>query len=129
MHSKTYVNKMMMLKLQTYLGAIFAIVFALFSYWQLNDPDPILWVPVYAVSTYVSIQAFRNKTNSELLIILFVLSASAGLQIWSEMTAWEGFLTDGLSMKTINQELAREAVGLWIASFSFVMYYFLNPKK
>lgn len=129
MHSKTYVNKMMMLKLQTYLGAIFAIVFALFSYWQLNDPDPILWVPVYAVSTYVSIQAFRNKTNSELLIILFVLSASAGLQIWSEMTAWEGFLTDGLSMKTINQELAREAVGVWIASFSFVMYYFLNPKK
>lgn len=129
MHSKTYVNKMMMNKLQTYLGAIFAIVFALFSYWQLNDPDPILWVPVYAVSTYVSIQAFRNKTNSELLIILFVLSASAGLQIWSEMTAWEGFLTDGLSMKTINQELAREAVGVWIASFSFVMYYFLNPKK
>lgn len=129
MHSKTYVNKMMMLKLQTYLGAIFAIVFALFSYWQLNDPDPILWVPVYAVSTYVSIQAFRNKTNSELLIILFVLSASAGLQIWSEMTAWEGFLTDGLRMKTINQELAREAVGVWIASFSFVMYYFLNPKK
>jgi len=129
MHSKTYVNKMMMLKLQTYLGAIFAIVFALFSYWQLNDPDPILWVPVYAASTYVSIQAFRNKTNSELLIILFVLSASAGLQIWSEMTAWEGFLTDGLSMKTINQELAREAVGVWIASFSFVMYYFLNPKK
>jgi hypothetical protein len=120
---------MMMLKLQTYLGAIFAIVFALFSYWQLNDPDPILWVPVYAASSYVSIQAFRNKTNSELLIILFVLSASAGLQIWSEMTAWEGFLTDGLSMKTINQELAREAVGVWIASFSFVMYYFLNPKK
>ncbi len=118
-----------MKKLQKYLGAIFAIVFTLFSYWQLNDPDPILWVPIYAVATYASIQAFRNKTNPELLIVLFVLSATAGLQIWSEMTAWEGFLTDGLSMKTINQELAREAVGLWIATSSFAIYYVLNLKK
>ena len=118
-----------MKKLQTYLGAIFAIVFVLFSYWQLNDPDPILWVPIYGVATYVSIQAFRQKTNSELLIVLFVLSATAGLQIWSEMTAWEGFLTDGLSMKTMNQELAREAVGIWIASFSCSIYYVLNLKK
>ena len=116
-------------KLQKFLGAIFTIVFALFAYWQFNDPDPILWVPIYAVATYASIQAFRNKTNSELLIVLFVLSATAGLQIWSEMTAWEGFLTDGLSMKTINQELAREAVGLWIATSSFAIYYVLNLKK
>lgn len=116
-------------KLQKILGAIFTIVFALFAYWQFNDPDPILWVPIYAVATYASIQAFRNKTNSELLIVLFVLSATAGLQIWSEMTAWEGFLTDGLSMKTINQELAREAVGLWIASFSFIIHYALKLKK
>ena len=119
----------MMKKIQTYLGAIFAIVFVLFSYWQLNDPDPILWVPIYGVATYVSIQAFRHKINSELLIVLFVLSATAGLQIWSEMTAWEGFLTDGLSMKTMNQELAREAVGIWITSFSFAIYYLLNLKK
>jgi len=118
----------MMKKLQTYLGAIFAIVFVLFSYWQLNDPDPILWVPIYGVATYVSIQAFRHKSNSELLIVLFVLSATAGLQIWSEMTAWEGFLTDGLSMKTMNQELAREAVGIWIASFACGIYYVLNLK-
>ena len=119
----------MMKKIQTYLGAIFAIVFVLFSYWQLNDPDPILWVPIYGVATYVSIQAFRHKTNSELLIVLFILSATAGLQIWSEMTAWEGFITDGLSMKTMNQELAREAVGIWISSFSFAIYYLLNLKK
>jgi len=119
----------MIKKIQTYLGAIFAIIFVFFSYWQLNDPDPILWVPIYGVATYVSIQAFRHKSNSELLIVLFVLSATAGLQIWSEMTAWEGFLTDGLSMKTMNQELAREAVGIWIASISYGIYYVLNLNK
>ncbi|NBW03221.1 MAG: hypothetical protein EBR87_05840, partial [Cytophagia bacterium] len=127
---KTFVLKLRaMKKLQSIAGILFTIVFILFTYWQFNDPDPILWVPIYGVATYVSIQAFRHKTNSELLIVLFILSASAGLQIWSEMTAWEGFLTDGLSMKTMNQELAREAVGLWIASSSFVIYYLLKLKK
>jgi len=119
----------MMEKLQTYLGASLAIIFVFFAYWQFNDPDPILWVPIYGVAAYVSIQAFRHKINSELLIVLFILSAMAGLQLWSEMTAWEGFITDGLSMKTMNQELAREAVGLWIASSSCVIYYLLNRIK
>jgi hypothetical protein len=45
------------------------------------------------------------------------------------MTAWEGFLTDGLSMKTHNQELAREAVGLWIASGSLALFYGLHKMK
>ena len=124
---KIYVIKMR--KAQTVLGGLFGIIFLLFSYWQLNDPDPVLWVPVYLTATYTSFQALRNRTNPELLIVLFCLSFFAGLQLWVEMTAWEGFLTDGLSMKTHNQELAREAVGLWIASASFALFYMLEKKK
>ena len=118
-----------MRKAEIVLGGLFAIVFLLFSYWQLNDPDPILWVPVYATAVFTSIQALRGKSNSELLLTLFCLSFFAGLQLWMEMTAWEGFLTDGLSMKTHNQELAREAVGLWIASGSLALFYGLHKMK
>ena len=110
------------------LGILFSIVFLLFTYWQFNDPDPILWVPIYGVATFVSFQAFRGFVNKELLAVLFVLSAMAGIQLWMEMTAWEGFMTDGLAMKTMNQELAREAVGLWITSLSFAIYYLLEKK-
>lgn len=124
---KTYVIKMR--KAQNVLGGLFGIIFLLFSYWQLNDPDPVLWVPVYLTAAYTSFQALRNSTNPELLIVLLCLSFFAGLQLWVEMTAWEGFLTDGLSMKTHNQELAREAVGLWIASASFALFYILEKKK
>jgi len=118
-----------MRKIQFVLGAFFSLVFALFTYWQFNDPDPILWVPVYTTAVFTSLQAMRGKTNPELLIVLFCLSMFAGLQLWVEMTAWEGFLTDGLSMKTHNQELAREAVGLWIASASFALFYGLEKNK
>jgi hypothetical protein len=107
-------------------GVLFTIIFLLFSYWQLNDPDPILWVPIYGVATYSSFQAARNKINPELMLVLLVLSFTAGLQTWMQMDAWEGFLTDGLSMKTHNQELAREAVGLWITSLSFLGFYGLS---
>jgi hypothetical protein len=110
-------------------GILFTIIFALFSYWQLNDPDPILWVPIYGVASFSGIQATRNKINSELMLILLILSFFAGLQTWLQMDAWEGFLTDGLSMKTHNQELAREAVGLWIGSFSFATFYTLSKIK
>ncbi|MFD3276761.1 transmembrane 220 family protein [Aquirufa echingensis] len=112
----------------SFLGILFSITFLLFTYWQFNDPDPILWVPIYGVATYVSFQAFRGMVNKELTLVLFVLSTFAGIQLWVEMTAWEGFMTDGLAMKTMNQELAREAVGLWIASFSFALYYLLEKK-
>jgi hypothetical protein len=119
----------MIRKAQFILGGIFGLAFTLFTYWQLNDPDPILWVPVYATAVYTSIQAMRGKTNPELLLVLFCLSFFAGLQLWMEMTAWEGFLKDGLSMKTHNQELAREAVGLWIASGSLALFYGLHKIK
>ena len=117
-----------MIKVIYILGIFFSITFLLFTYWQFNDPDPILWMPIYGVASYVSFQAFRGHFNKELLGILFILSACAGIQLWVEMTAWEGFMTDGLAMKTMNQELAREAVGLWIASFSFAIY-FISEKK
>lgn len=119
---------MKMQKVISILGIFFSITFLLFTYWQFNDPDPILWMPIYGVASYVSFQAFRGHFNKELLGILFILSACAGIQLWVEMTAWEGFMTDGLAMKTMNQELAREAVGLWIASFSFAIY-FISEKK
>lgn len=110
------------------IGILFTIIFLLFTYWQFNDPDPILWVPIYGTAVYVSFQAFRGFVNKELVAVLFVLSTMAGIQLWVEMTAWEGFMTDGLAMKTMNQELAREAVGLWIASFSLAIYYLLEKK-
>lgn len=110
-------------------GILFTIIFTLFAYWQLNDPDPILWVPVYGSVIYVSAQAIRGKVNRELIGVLFVLSLMAGIQLWSEMTAWEGFMTDGLAMKTMNQELAREAVGLWICSAALALFYSVDKLK
>lgn len=115
-----------MKKVTSLIAWLFCIIFILFAYWQLNDPDPIIWIPPYLISSYIAFRATQGKFNNELLAIVTIMSFAAGLQMWSEMTAWEGFITDGLSMKTQNQELAREAVGLWITTFSFIIFLFFN---
>jgi len=39
----------------------FAIIFLIFAALQYNDPDPILWIPIYLYPTYLCLQAARNK--------------------------------------------------------------------
>jgi hypothetical protein len=104
-----------------YFHLFFVVVYLLFAYWQLNDPDPILWIPVYFIAGYTSWQAYRQRFNEELLMILIMMSGAAATNTWLQMTAWEGVMTDGLAMKTTNQELAREALGLIICCGSFII--------
>jgi len=111
-----------------YIALIFTIIFLLFAGLQYNDPDPILWIPIYLIAAYATLKTFQGKTNPEMLLVLIVLSFAGGMNSWNLMTAWEGFFTDGagISMKTQNQELAREACGLWICTISFMICWGIN---
>lgn len=111
-----------------YVALFLMLIFLLFAGWQYNDPDPLLWIPIYLIAVYCSWKAFQGKSNTELLLILMILSLMAGVNSWQQMSAWEGFFSEGsgISMKTMNQELAREAGGLWICSASFLLYLFMN---
>lgn len=111
-----------------YVALLFGLIFLLFAYWQFNDPDPVWWITVYLVSAYVSYQAFRAKFNPELLLVLGVLYAAGTLNAWLQMSAWEGFFTEGagLTMKTTNQELARESAGMGICLLAILVYGMLG---
>jgi Transmembrane family 220, helix len=106
-----------------YIALIFTFIFILFAGWQYNDPDPILWIPIYLIAAYATFRTYQGKANGEMLLVLIVLSFAGGMNSWQAMTAWEGFFSEGagISMKTVNQELAREACGLWICTISFMI--------
>lgn len=108
-----------------YIALLFGLIFLLFAYWQFNDPDPVWWVTVYLVSAYCSYLAFQEKYNLELFGVLAVLYLAGTVNAWLQMTAWEGFFTEGegLSMKTMNQELARESAGLGICAVAMVLFW------
>ncbi len=111
-----------------YISLFFSLIFLLFAAWQYNDPDPILWIPIYGIAAYCSFMGYKGRINKELLIVLTLISVAAAINSWLQMTAWEGLITDTISMKTHNQELARESLGLAICAFSFLLPLVLVKK-
>jgi hypothetical protein len=112
-----------------YFAIILSLIFILFAFWQLNDPDPILWVPIYLLAAYVCFRAYQGKSNAELLIVCVVMYLAGGINAWLQMTAWEGVITDTLAMKSHNQELAREALGLGICAVTSILFLVVSPKQ
>ncbi len=111
-----------------HIALIFTIIFILFAGLQYNDPDPMLWIPIYLIAAYATFRTYQGEANPEMLLVLIVLSFAGGMNSWNMMTAWEGFFTEGtgMSMKSHNQELAREAFGLWIVTISFMACWEIN---
>lgn len=112
-----------------YISLALFLIFLLFTGWQYNDPDPILWIPIYGIAAYCAWMAYKGKSNLEMLMILSIIATAASINSWSQMTAWEGFNTEDLSMKSINQELAREAAGLAICAVSFLLFIIVKIRK
>ena len=117
-----------------YIALFLSLIFILFAYWQLNDPDPVWWITVYLVPAFVSFRAFGNKYSHELLIILSILYLAHAINSFQQIINYEGFFTEGegLSMKTSDQEWAREAAGSCICAFTFItytIYFFVKEKK
>lgn len=116
-----------------YIALCFSFIYLLFAYWQINDPDPIWWIALYLISAAISFRVYKNKYSQESLIILSILYLANAINSFQQITNYEGFFTEGagISMKTINQELAREATGLCICVFTFITYsiYFFAIEK
>jgi FtsH-binding integral membrane protein len=96
-----------------------AAVFAAFAALNLNDPDPELWVTVYAVVAGVFLLAAFGRTDRRvsglvaLLLAVWMATMAQGMLEWARM----GFPTITGSMKAEEPhiEVVREFLGLLIA--------------
>jgi hypothetical protein len=114
-----------------YFALVFVVIYLFFAYLQFNDPDPIWWSTLYLIPAYISYNAFKRNYNIELLIVLSCFYAAYSINSVMQMTTYEGFFTEGagFEMKTLNQELAREASGLGICILTFIIYLVYAIKK
>ena len=99
----------------SYFYGLWVLLFSLFAYWQFNDPDPEVWVSIYAVAIIFCLFAIRGifpKIPLTLVVILCLLGAvfffPGGVGEW---IASEWAQKD-LTMKTPQMEENRETFGL-----------------
>jgi hypothetical protein len=102
-----------------------ALLFAFAAALQLNDPDPIRWIAIYAAACVLSIVMFFKRRVPPAMVIAALVIALA----WAAMIAFGGpdaseyeHMFDAWEMKSPSVEEAREASGLLIvAVWMFVL--------
>jgi transmembrane protein TMEM220 len=110
------------------LNIVLALLFTLFAYFQLNDPDPFLWVTIYIIVAAICAFAAFGKYNRWVLLIgLLGLSIYFGLLL-PDFITWlkDGMPTITGSMKAESKyiELVREFLGLLILIVVLLWQYY-----
>lgn len=103
------------MKFNRYFFGVWFFLFALFAYWQFNDPDPEVWVSIYGVAMIFCLLGARSifpKIPLTLVVLVCVLGAiyffPGGVEEWIS----QEWAQKDLTMKTQQMEENRETFGL-----------------
>jgi hypothetical protein len=102
------------------VNLILAVMFLLFAFVQVNDPDPVLWILIYGSMAVVCIlAAFRVYSRIALVILLVAFLAYAiillpGFNEWLKQDDKSALFDDIAKMDHIYIEETREFLGLLI---------------
>lgn len=106
---------------------IVVIIFLLFAYWQLNDPDPVRWISIY-LGVVVTAGLSLAKKYFPLLPLIGAIVCLAGLIYLSpDFISWIGegmpTITGQMKAESPHIELVREFLGFVIAGTAYFFYY------
>lgn len=111
-----------------FINLFWGIIFLLFASVQFNDPDPAIWIFTYTLTAIFCFVYLKTDWVQRLKWLYLV--ASMALLIGSLLQfppQWEGF---GTEMKTENNELARESIGLLLCGLVVLIQFFcIKPKS
>jgi uncharacterized membrane protein len=115
-----------------YFFSFWVLVFLLFAYWQINDPDPEIWVSIYVIAALFSGMAVRGKHPLIPLGIAIVACIIGAVYFFPDsVSEWIGFELENkdLTMKTKESEEARETFGLLIVAIVLSVSAYFGWKK
>lgn len=95
--------------------ALWALLFLLFAFWQINDPDPEWWVPAYIGGAMVCGLAAMNRFPLQIIAALAIAYLVCSFFFWpQEIFSWVSQEVEqkDLTMKTPAMENNREFFGL-----------------
>jgi len=108
------------MNLKKILSLLLTLLFLLFAYYQINDPDPYYWIPIYLVASVACGLVYLDKApSSTIYYVLAVVFLIGAYFQWPPQ--FEGVLFGEMKMRSMNIELARESLGLVICAVSLIV--------
>lgn len=110
------------------LNLLLAVLFLLFAFVQINDPDPVLWIFIYGLMAVACILAAFGQYYPRIISVLLILYLAYSFFYIPGVIEWLGsedksMLFDDLAkMQYPYIEEAREFLGLFICMIVLVMH-------
>lgn len=114
---------------------ILAILFLVFAFVQVNDPDPLHWILIYGAMAVLAILAmFKIYPMKVILALLVVYVAYStvfldGVKEWLQQPNKMALFDDVAKMQHLYVEEAREFLGLMICIVVLVFYAIQSRRR
>ena len=113
---------------------LLAIMFLVFAFVQVNDPDPVIWILIYGIMAVFSIMAifeFYPKKFLIAVLVLYVLYSFVyipGVAEWLRQGNKAALFDNVAKMENLYIEESREYLGLFICVIVLVFYLYRSRK-
>ena len=107
---------------------LLAIMFLVFAFVQVNDPDPVIWILIYGIMAVFCIMAIFEFYPKKFMIGVLVLYALysivylPGLAQWLRSDNKADLFDKKEKMENLYIEESRESLGLFICIIVLVFY-------
>jgi Transmembrane family 220, helix len=116
------------MKVGRIVNFLLAVMFLVFAFVQVNDPDPIIWILIYGAMAVLAIMAIFEFYPRKFLIGLLIVFVLYSLVYWRGVLEWfqqddKSLLFDDVAkMQYPYIEEAREFLGLMICIIVLAFY-------
>jgi hypothetical protein len=99
---------------------VLAVMFLLFAFVQINDPDPFLWIAIYGAMAAVCVMAAFHYYIRPLMwlllagFIIYLVILWPGMSEWLKQDDKSVLFDEGMKMQHLYIEESREFLGLVI---------------
>lgn len=113
---------------------LLAVMFLVFAFLQINDPDPLIWILIYGVMAVYCIMAIFSFYPQKLLLatiaiyVLYGLSYINGVIAWAQSENPALLFSDVAKMDYWYIEEAREFLGLLIC-LGILIFYIIRSRS
>lgn len=113
---------------------LFAAMFLVFAFVQINDPDPVIWILIYGIMAVFCVMAIFDFYPKKFLIGVLVLFALyslvylPGLAVWLRSDNKADLFDNIAKMENLYIEESRESLGLFIC-IGVLVFYLVRSRK